>query len=336
MSDSKLSTLMDRPALKVYSRVIHRTLESQHKNADRLFREAGLSADDLWTADEGDNWWTYSDWFQAIRLGYRECGPMFPVLHSRGMNLSAIPLMEEIVASSPNFATTVDMWESWQQELEPLFSLTQKKRAGRHFFAIDYMVRGKILEAFSLCCAALVCQMAWSHFGRPSDFTITVNFPDTYGTFEAWSKMWRTPLQYSSTQNESLVFEFSENDMKARNVGYHPLRFAAARERYFEILKTVVEFATTPSLIDFAAAVMKTSRKQFTRQSIADEIGVTEKQYSNALAEKGLTHKAFVDSVQMSRVKEMQELGYPDSKVRSALGINDPRKLQRLIERVSQ
>ena len=336
MKEGNLSTIMDRPCFKVYSRIVYRTLEGQDKNADRLFRAAGLPVHRLWEPDEGNNWWTYSDWFKALRLGFREVGSMFPVLMSEGINISAIPLMEEIVASSPNFATTLDMWESWQQELEPLFTLAQSKRAGKHYVKIDYMVRGKVLEAFALNASAIMVGMAWSHFGRSADFNVTTSFPDTHGTFKAWSEMWETPMTHQPNQKESIIFEFSQRDMNARNVGHHPLRFAAARERYFEILTSVVDFTQQPSLIDFAAAVMKTSRKQFTRQTIAQEIGVTDTQYSNALSERGLTHRAFVDSVQIERVKEMQELGYTESKQCSALGISDPRKLQRLLARVSQ
>jgi hypothetical protein len=114
------------------------------------------------------------------------------------------------------------------------------------------------------------------------------------------------------------------------------VRFAAARDRYHDIVKKELAFQHVASLLDFAAAVIKTSRKQFTRQTIAEEIGATETQYSNALAERGLTHRNFFDSVQMSRVSELQELGYSDQKVLSALGMSDPRKLSRLIDRVSQ
>ena len=333
--ENELFTILDRPCFKVYSRIIYRTIEAQNKNPRKLFTEAGLDVDCLWEDDENDNWWVYSDWFRALRLGYRVCGPQLPVMLTEGIHTSSLPLMEEIVASSPNFATTLDMWESWQQELEPLFSMQQRKRAGKHIVIVDYMVRGKILEAFSLSCAAIICGMVWSHLGRNADYSITTSFPDSHGTFQNWSDMWQVPLHYMPGQKESLVFEFHYEDMKTRNVGFHRRRFAAARERYMGIVSSVVDFTQRPSLIDFAAAVMKTSRKQFTRQSIASEINVSETEYSSALADKGWTHKAFIDFVQMQRVKEMQSLGYDDAKLCKSMGIQDQRKLQRLISRVS-
>jgi hypothetical protein len=275
-------------------------------------------------------------WLRALRLGYREVGPMFPVILTEAVSYCSIPLMEEIVVTAPNWQSNLDIWESWQQELEPLLFLLQKKRAGRHYLMVDYMLRGKIAEAFILSNASIVLSMFRSMLGRRQDVAISTNMKDRFGTFEEWGKLWGSKITYEPNLKHQLMFEFSDADMTARNVGHQPVRFAAARDRYHEIVKKELAFQHVASLLDFAAAVIKTSRKQFTRQTIAEEIGATETQYSNALAERGLTHRNFFDSVQMSRVSELQELGYSDQKVLSALGMSDPRKLSRLIDRVSQ
>jgi len=328
-------TILNAPAFPVWGRVVYRTLQYHGVDAEKAFESAGLSSDILWSNVGSERTWTYEMWFGALRLGYRELGSSFPVLLSKTTGLAMYPMMEKIIATAPSLTLIYDMFEGWQQELEPLLSMTQHKVRGNAWVCMDYKLRGRVLEAFAMTAAQMCVNLARSTAGHEVDAHVFVNFPDVHDNFKAWSDFHGVPMTYKETQKSTIAVSLPEAVMTQPAVGSDPSGFIAARDKYYEAVEELISGTYKADLVDFAATIMMTAQNQFTRERICEELGVSTKHYSAAIAARGMTHQQFVDACNKRRIDEMKGLGYNDQKCCENLGFNDNRKLKRLMERVS-
>lgn len=329
-------TILQQPAFPVYSRVIYRVMQSKDIDADAAFRRAGLDPSVLWGEQRGRSGeWTYEMWFSAMHLGYRELGSEFSLEISKAFGFALYPLMETIIATAPNLLTIFDFFEGWQQELEPLLTLTQFRKRNESLVCLKYPLRGKILEAFAFAAGAMAIDLARTTAGYLVDLRVSVNFPDTHKNFSKWSEDTDVPMEYDPKQKNSLVLIIPNEVMTQESIGHDPFRFTAAREQYVETIEQLQQGFYQADLVDYAATIMMTAQKQYTRESLCAELNVSQKAYSSAIASKGMTHQTFVDACNHRRLNEMVSMGYTDARCCANLGFNDSRKLKRLRDRVS-
>ena len=331
------SHLLNRPAPLVYARAHFIELtDRKGKTALDMFNLFNINEERLWPISRATPPFTYRDWFAMMNCCRHLAGPDYPVIVSEHVGLHMYPYMEAMVATAPDFWAVLRIWELYSDAVEPLITVDLLKTAKGATLKITYPLAGELLEAYTMHCAALVCDMTRASSGRHVTCGMSLNIDDTNDNKKKFEALHRVKLdRFSYVTCKSLktapVIEYKipAAILYAKAIGRDDARHLEAMDRFTYMLNETRDlFPKTSGVAEQAVCIQTTAETVLTIDEMSARLGYQPRSYQRTLKKEGHTHKTIIEQATSNNIRTLLKLGYSQKETSDRLGINSNRQFK--------